>query len=523
MTEHSPHNAFPQQEASLIEIHPGVAAIFSDKKVPGLDTLKLDLLNPETTANLTSELSKLTSLIGLDSTVSASHAQLQGLVQLTPKTLEDLKKFTPIKVAGSSANYGILLDGSKKFAAHIQWVPFDPATLTAIAGANIPVMATLVAMTKQLTSIEKKVDLNIDLTRQAINEIRIATQEDRWSTLISMDHAITKAVEEAHVTGEVSNHVFAPIQSKETYIIKSRELFTRKVHEHLEGLADLGENQQKYLTENVNSILNDSYGLLLAEWTRHRWNVLRAANISLDSSSQALLSTVLENSEKEYEQSRGKLEELLRALVHQLNLMKVLTDDHNSGLRGRIPWGRRKETQEVADRAAELAATIAHLSDKVFQEPALPAPALEVFKTSSPEYLYKVLQWSLPAGENLVAVADVNQGLRNSYLGITDQSFFITGQGELRKNGQIERMYPLDDVRYVRFVEREKGSPELHIITKDENLSVTFDRWISKGVALEDARRLADVLATVMDIPDSERREDILMADFVDGRREITL
>lgn len=162
------------------------------------------------------------------------------------------------------------------------------------------------------------------------------------------------------------------------------------------------------------------------------------------------------------------------------------------------------------------------MSHKVFDIPKVPAPTLEIFKTSSPEYLYKVLQWSLPAGENLVAVADVNQGLRNSYLGITDQSFFITGQGDLRKNGHIERMYPLDHVRYVRFVEREKGSPELHIITKDENLSVTFDRWISKGAALEDARRLADVLATVMDIPDSERRKDILMADFVDGRREIT-
>ena len=69
-----------------------------------------------------------------------------------------------------------------------------------------------------------------------------------------------------------------------------------------------------------------------------------------------------------------------------------------------------------------------------------------------------------------MAIADVNQGLRNSYLGVTHQSFFITGQGELRKNGHIERMYPLADVRYVRFVEPEKGSPELHIITKDENL-----------------------------------------------------
>lgn len=490
--------------------------------MPGLETLNLDLLSAETTTHLTSELSKLTSLIGLESTISATNSQLQGLVQLTPKTLEDMKKFSPLKVAGSSANYGVLIDKSGKIAAQMQWVPFDPATLKAVAGANIPVMGAIVALSQQLASIEKKVDLNIDLTRQAINEIRIATQEDRWSTLISMDHAISKAVEEAHTIGEVSNHVFAPIQSKETDIIKSRELFTRKVQGHLDGLADLGENQQKYLTENVNSILNDSYGLLLAEWTRHRWNVLRAANISLDSSSQALLSTVLENSEKEYEQSRDKLEKLLRSLVHQLNLMKVLGDDHNSGLRGRIPWGKNKETQEVANHAGELATTIAQLSNKVFEVPVIPVPALEVFKTSSPEYLYKVLQWSLPVGEKLVAIADVNQGLHNSYLGITDQSFFITRQGELRKTGRIEGLYPLSDVRYVRFVEREKGSPELHIITKGENLAVTFDRWIGKGDALNNARRLAEILATVMDIPDSERREDVLLAGFVAACKELT-
>lgn len=515
-----PHSE--KAEIAFIEIHPGVAAVIGDKPVAGLETLNLDLLSGEAKSNLSSSIAQLTAVAGLAKSISASHTDLQGLVRLTPKSIADLQKFVPMAVKNSTANYGVLLNG-KDIATLLQWEYLDPKTIAALTGRpEIMIAAAIAALALQLDSIEKKVDENIELTRQAINEIRQATQEDRWSSLISLDQSVSKAVLEARHTEEVSNHVFAPLQGKETDIIKSRELFTRNVQKHLNGLEAGGEERQKYLTENSNAILNDAYGLLLAEWTRHRWNVLRAANISLDSGAEKLLSNVLETTEQEYEASRKKLEKLLRRLVSQLNLMKVLADESSSSLRGRLPFGGNKESKSIAQQAEQLAQSVASLSGREFELPVQPKPQLEVFKSDQQDNLYRILQWVLPIEEKLLVLADVNQGMKNSYLGVTDKNFFITGYGDLKKDGTNKIVQPLENIRYVRLDETEKSSPELHIITRDENYMVTFDRWIQSDHQCASARELADVLATAMNLPEAEKKTNPILASCISDSKEVT-
>lgn len=95
----------------------------------------------------------------------------------------------------------------------------------------------------------------------------------------------------------------------------------------------------------------------------------------------------------------------------------------------------------------------------------------------------------------------------------------VSPQGEVRKQGSIEREFPLADIRYVRFTEQGKGSPVLDVITKDENLAFTFDDWAHRGADLEKARRLANILAGAMNLPEGERRSDPLLSGCLSETR----
>ena len=52
----------------------------------------------------------------------------------------------------------------------------------------------------------------------------------------------------------------------------------------------------------------------------------------------------------------------------------------------------------------------------------------------------------------------------------------------------------------------------LDIITADENIRLSFDSWANKGEGLDGARRVGNLLAAAMDIPENERRTDSLLS-----------
>lgn len=499
-------NAKEAAEIALIELRPGVAALYSKEPVAGLETMSFDLLSKEAGNRITDGLSQGLNVASVGSQFVQTEAVLQGLIQLTPKTIADMQTMKPM--TNGLVNYGSLMKGSS-IGASMQWTKLSPQTLATLTGPGMLPTLALAAVAQQVASVNRKLDENLALTRQSINEIRQATQEDRWATLISLDAVVSKALDEARAIGSVSSLVFAPIQSKEAEIIKSRELFTNNVQKHVTALEVGPEQQRAYIQVNEQSILNDANGLLLAEWTRHRWNVLRSAHISLDEDATALLETILESTEREYKEARQKLEKLLSTLVQQLNLVKALTPEGGSA---RLPFRKGRRKLESADIAATLAKAVAALGDDIYREPVQPAPDFTVFKQEVETSLYDILKWALPSDARLLAFADVNQGLTNSYFGITETDFFIVSYGDLRKKGTVGELYPLTDIRYVRLDESKPRDPQLHIITKKQNFQVDFDRWISDEQNLSDARRLADILATAMNLPVDEVRSDPLLA-----------
>ena len=92
---------------------------------------------------------------------------------------------------------------------------------------------------------------------------------------------------------------------------------------------------------------------------------------------------------------------------------------------------------------------------------------------------------------------------------------FHASRRSLLNDGAIERAFPLDDVRYVRFKGEDKGASGLDVISRQEDLSVAFS-----GGDREGARRVADLLATAMHLPDEERGSDPLMIEALDAHKE---
>ena len=116
------------------------------------------------------------------------------------------------------------------------------------------------------------------------------------------------------------------------------------------------------------------------------------------------------------------------------------------------------------------------------------------------------------------------------YLGITRTHFFISRKSKITEEGIIDKMYPLADVRYVRFQSwsiRDRfsmeGFPKLEIFTEKNNIDLRFDwlrsSWLTSFLRetsdpeLAGVQRIGDLFATAMNIPKEEYRDDPLFAE----------
>lgn len=72
------------QEATIVEVQPGVAAVFSEKPVPGLETLSFDLMPEGSDKIIADSLSGLLGGVNLLAQYQDTSKLFNGLVRLTP-------------------------------------------------------------------------------------------------------------------------------------------------------------------------------------------------------------------------------------------------------------------------------------------------------------------------------------------------------------------------------------------------------------------------------------------------------
>ena len=438
----------------------------------------------------------------------------QGLVRLAPETLQALRTAQPMTSGGW--NLGSLVTSKGKIAGSVRWAPATGVQSVTMLAALGPA-AALLALQVQLASISRRIDENIQLTRDVLQ----ALHEDQWTTLLGLHETTMRAVREAQAAGVVNDHIFAAIATREADLRKQRRLFMSLVSRHIKALDTDAKGRRAYIQKNIEQIFADTHGMLMAEGSWYRSQVLRAGHISRDEANavenEPLLAALVTETQREHTQAMDDVAQLLGDLERQCRLFAELPGEWS------LPFSTKRENVRDAVAMAEaLAERVAALRNRVHTQPTPLDPPLVVFDEAVPEEILRILRWVLPDEAPLLAIADVNLDRLvgdNAYLGVTSERFFISAQNAVRKQGTVEREFPLSDIRYVRFRERDKQGPLLDVITTDENIRLTFDGWAGKGQGLVDARRLSNLLAAAMDLPESERRTDpLLSGEFSTGR-----
>lgn len=492
---------------SLVEVQPGMAVLFADQPPADLDVIPFEMMGAEANQDLADKLAMTSGLSNLAAQGAQGMSTAQGLVRLAPETLQALKTAQPMTSGGW--NLGSLVGNNGKIAASVRWAPATGAQTASMLSALGPA-AALLALQVQLASISRRVDENIELTRDVLR----ALHEDQWATLLGLHETTMRAVREAQAVGAVNDHIFASIATRDADLRKQRRLFMSLVQRHIKALDTDAKGRRSYIQKNVDQIISDTHGMLMAEGSWYRAQVLRAGHIVRDEANAVengrLLEAIVDETKREHTQAMDDMAHLLANLERQSRLMVELPTERS------LPFNsKRRNIRDTAAMAEALAERVAELRNRAHMQPAPLDPPLVVFDDAVPDEVLRILRWIMPDEGPLLAIADVNLDRLvgdNAYLGVTPEHFFISTQNAVHKQGMIERHFPLSDIRYVRFRQRDKHGPVLDIITKDEDIRLTFDNWANEGQWLENAHQLGNLLSAAMNIPQSERRTHPLLS-----------
>lgn len=502
-------------DIALLEVGDGYAMLFADHAPKDVDLLGFDLLGQNASQSMVDHFSTATGVGNLAAVGLSALPQLQGLVRLAPELLHILNQSGNTLMQSAGQSMGTIVNSSGTIVAQARFLPAGIAPAGALGPVAAPAMV-LLAIQLQLASISRRVDENIELTRDVLRAIH----EDQWATLIGLHETSIRALQEADAAGTVNNHIFAPLATREADLRKCRKLFVDFVRDHVKHLADDAKSRRSYIKQNFDQIIADSHGMLMAEFAWYRAQVLRGVLISLDSeeseANDRLLSHHVEETNSAHEEAMGEVIKLLAEVESHVRLLALLPAARS------LPFtGKRRSLDDALKMADALATTVADLRNQLHSGRDKLAPAVPVFKEGMPDKLADILTWALPENAQLLALADANQEkllTNNVYLGITNDSFFVADQSDLNKEGAIGNVVPLADVRYVRFAERTKKGPKLDVITRDENYSFTFDSWAAEGAALEATQRMANIFASTMNLPAEEQRTDPLLVPRLEGK-----
>lgn len=502
-----------ESEMALLGVGDGYALLFADHAPKDLGLVGFDVLGRETGQRLSDKISAAAGAGNLAALGASALPDVQGLVRLAPESLQLLNQAGNSLMQSGGHSLGAIVDVNGAIVGQARLLPGAGAQGALVAPMLGPAMV-LLALQIQLASISRRVDENIELTRDVLRTIR----EDQWATLLGLHETSLQALNEAEATGLVNDHIFAPLASRQPDLRKYRKLFMDFVRGHLKALDIDAKTSRSYIQKNFDQIIADTHGMLMAEFAWYRTQVLRGILISHDSqnldANDRLLSHHVEETKFQHDAAMLEIAGLLTEVERHVRLLSALPSGRS------LPFtSKRRNIDDAIAMAEALSSSIADLCNQVRPQRELVAPKISVFKTEIPYKLTNILTWSLPEHAQVLALAEVNQERllgNNAYLGFAKDYFFVADQGELNKEGTIERVIPLADVRYVRFVERPRKGPSLEIITKDDNLAFNFDSWAVDGEGLEAARRLANLFASVMNLPADEQRTDPLIEPYLE-------
>ena len=264
----------------------------------------------------------------------------------------------------------------------------------------------------------------------------------------------------------------------------------------------------------------------MAENAYYRYLMLRAAEIAADEDRTAgddeLLRYLARKVPAERRDSMDRVARILEKLDVYCHLADLV-----SGRRWRLRDLRSRRSSSVNQTVSAMIEYVNRLRGAAYEEPTVLRPSIKVVKDKDDALsrVLDILTWVLPREEPLLALAEVSQGGFGraipgsdavsggapgrlmgaaSYLGITPTRLFLTPQSALTGDGSVQRSIPLSELRYVRLRTGKKGA-NLDIITKGENITVSFEDWAVEATHGEEIRRVTDLLMSFVNLPEEER------------------
>lgn len=493
--------------SALVEIEPGLAILYSDRVPSGIEVTPFSLLDRRTQGSLSDAIGKASGLTNLAAQGVNGAMQAQGLVRLAPQTLKALETAKPVVSGGW--NLGTLTTAQGQFAASVRWLPATSASAASVAASLGPALA-MIAIQMQLSEISKLAQHNLEISQIGLEESRQARR-----TAIQGNHrAIVRMVELAQDQGAVTPAIYKEVRGKQGELESQVETVKAGLATHVDRLRSKTSNKdrRRYLQDHGEEVLALAHSLLVAQSTKFTYQALWAGHlldtVEVDPRNAATAKRVIQDGVAERNAVLAETDWLLGLAEREFGVMAELDGKRTIKFSGEARAGK-----DVARMARQLRNAVAEVRDRshpsAFQRPELPTTT--VFKKDVPEELPRILAFRLGPGERLLALAEAEVdelSLRNffaSWITVTSERLLIANKEAFKRYAQIRQSVPLDEIRYVRFVERDKGKgPGMDVVTAKHNIRFGFDDWAASGASFDQAKRFARILGSFMRLPEEE-------------------
>lgn len=505
-----------EKQSALVEVSPGEFAVFGGVDLEGASVEPAPLLPSATRRSFEDAVSAAIAAGSMGAEVASALADFEGLVRLSPATVEAIKAgATPM--SNGAFYLGSLTDSHGQIVQTIQWT-------TAGAGmvAGLPAVAAALALLSiqmRLAKIIRLVEEGTRLTDAVLVELRT----ERWATVQGQHQGMLSMVAEARAIGAVNDNIWHNVQGNEMVLQGTREEFRRKIDAHLSRLdgATTPTQVRETLDHHGDAIAADVQGLLQAQAAWFTYQAIRAGNLQFnadkDPTAGKHLETIVANARQQHELDLRDATKLIDAFVRRTSAMVEAR-----------PWGniqfgkKRRAAKQVADAGTVLAHQLAMLHDGWrLVDPPVPAPTITARQDGDDlGRSLRIIRWHLRPSEELLAitVAQDQSTSRDVWawkfqgkwlvLAVTNERIIVAEQDMFYARGEVVDAIPLVDVRYVRYQpgsgKPDRSNARLEVVTARGDLKLKFAAWATEGRARTEVDTLALLMQSQMRLPVAE-------------------
>ncbi|BDA63448.1 hypothetical protein [Actinomyces capricornis] len=537
-----------EMSVELVEIEPGSGYAVLLSRYPTVD-LAFPWICPveekdlDRWPGLGDALAAATGGANVAAQAAAAAVDVQGLVKLAPETLASMKSgMVPLTSGGW--NLGSLsVNGS--IAAQVRWLP-AAGTQAVLALSSVAPALALVAAQCQLMSLSRRVKG----LANGIEELKEENRKNRRTGLLSKYQEVLNTVDEAIALGFVNRDMYSKVDGMLEGLRVGLDSCIQAVNGHWEKVRAGGLGSPKDSAGEEWDVVCEDICLMVAmREAKYMADALCCMHLRREGETEGdrkRLAVRIRNAEEENGRALEGVQNLLWGLGCRIGLMTDLSAKNASD---------GKEDGGDGDRLKGLLGEVAEMAGRVgVGFPDFPDYDVKDRVEKAGDGTLKAVRWVLERGERPFEVslvkelvagcgADVGRRVReklgdkgkkaaewvksgtdkNARTAVTESPFIVTVTSEcvrwgrrrdLENKGVLERRIPLDDVRYVRFVtEGVVSKVDILTVGRDNDLHLSFSGGYSKA-----AEHIADLLATVMHVPEDEMKEEPYM---VEARREL--